>query len=338
MLGHRSLVAGALLLIAGCGSAPPAEVLKKIGEACTADTDCGSTLYDMPEAMVCMGGVCTRPCTRQVDCPQGFDCGFAHPGDATPSCYPSPVNPMTGGFGTDCSIIAADPAVMGGPGCSVTENPCATGFSCHSTQKCDPTAYCTKSCAGDTDCPPQFYCAVDASTMDKFCRKRDFCLPCISDDNCPMSWRCSTSPMGEHFCAKPCGADSDCPQPQNGASYFEKCIGKVCVPAPPEKGNGKPNECHGPSSLKGFPANGICSGCRPGVPSDCPNGGICFQDQFTLERFCTQKCKLTVDGGGNVTADSCPTGSYCAIGPVPKGTYDGICSADNSYSGPTCYP
>jgi hypothetical protein len=328
----RLLLAPLLAFAAvSCGKAPPPITLKKIGEPCTADTDCGGTLNGMTESLLCKNNLCTKVCTGQLDCPDGFDCGLALAMDTMPTCYPSPMNPDPGGFGTDCSLVAPDPKT--GTACSMGTSPCAAGFTCHSTVKCDPRAYCTTSCMADTDCPPQYYCALDASTKNMFCRKRDFCVDCQLDDQCNAPFTvCTTDSVGGHFCAKPCGGDDDCRQPQNGNGYFEKCLadqggkGKVCQPAP-AKGMGKPNPCHGPSAVNPSQMNTVCSGCRPGVPSDCAmaTNGFCFVDSFTTERFCTKPC--TKDG-------DCGTNLYCLV--FAPGM--GYCTGDTLGTNLTCYP
>lgn len=331
---NRRLASYCALALAlwGCGKAPPAITLKKVGEACMVDADCGSSLNGASESMMCKANVCTRSCTAQGDCPSGFACGLAAMGDTMATCYPAAMNPDTGGFGTDCGAVSADP--KGGAGCSNAASPCAAGFACHARLKCDPEAYCTKSCAADTDCPPKFFCAT-LKDSSRLCLKREYCSDCATDDQCPNGWFCATDSTGGRFCAKPCAGDNDCPGPQNGNGYFQKCLadkggkGKACQPAPIPKGSGAPNLCHGTSAIKGIATTGgVCAGCRPGVAGDCATGEFCFVDEFTLEHLCTEPC--TASG----KKDSCPAGATCTL--TAPGS--GYCSADPLGSSITCYP
>src|SRR5262245_20513570 len=96
---------------------------KKLGEACESDDDCGG--------MACRQSICTRSCTKQGDCPAGFDCGLLPPADADSggfggACVKSTVTgdpgPTKGGFGTDCSLVSA--AIGGGSPCDANaKNP-----------------------------------------------------------------------------------------------------------------------------------------------------------------------------------------------------------------------
>src|SRR5262245_29161517 len=128
--------------LSACGST----VLKKSGESCTSDGQCGN--------MLCLHGVCTNKCGAQTDCAVGFDCGIADPADKDATCYKRTYNQAkTGGFETACSAASVDPKT--GVVCdTMAENPCKeSGFFCLAALKCDPSAYCTTSCNKDTECP-----------------------------------------------------------------------------------------------------------------------------------------------------------------------------------------
>src|SRR5262245_50586253 len=94
-----------LVVLAGCAADPI--TLKKIGEACTSNDDCGKMLCGADK-------VCTRPCAVQSDCPSGFDCGLAHPEDGAmnaigATCYKAKSTQVVGGFGADCGAYSPDP-------------------------------------------------------------------------------------------------------------------------------------------------------------------------------------------------------------------------------------
>src|SRR5688572_24090636 len=79
--------------------------LKRIGEACAEASECGKGL--------CFHGRCTAQCSSQGQCPVGFDCGLQDLADVGAglgaSCYAPNYAPMTGGFGTSCALVSADP-------------------------------------------------------------------------------------------------------------------------------------------------------------------------------------------------------------------------------------
>ncbi len=246
-----------------------------------------------------------------------------------PACV-APATADAKNFGVDCSAFAK--------GCGAAQNPCAMGFDCHATLKCDPAAFCTTSCTADSDCPPRFFCGTDSSGTHA-CLKRSDCSDCAVEDQCPDGYHCAVDSKGGHFCGKTCAGgeqSTDCPQPLNGANHFVVCkadmLGRqVCTPAQ--------GACHGPSALSGQPEGGICSACRAGVAGDCMMGATCISDSFTTERFCSVKCTVTVTAQGAVTADSCPDGSFCDLGGAAgAGTYMAFCAGDPSYLGVTCYP
>ena len=333
----RILALGVAALLAG--SCTTTVVSKKVGDPCVADSECSSIDY-------CMSGVCTHVCSGQLDCPVNFDCGLAKAGDTMPTCYKASWDQsLMGGFGTDCSSVALD--------CGAGMNPCAAGFTCFATLKCDPDAYCTKSCTMDLDCPASMFCATlkDGSQT---CLKRAYCNDCAVDDQCPTSYVCVAAAAGGRYCAKSCATDADCPRPLTG-NYFERCLGSdrgaACQPAPADSGTGPAAPCHGPSILPGITGmGGVCANCRPGVPTDCATGFSCFVDDFTLERWCTEQCSISfVQNGTSYSivkgCDCCPTGSYCYFGAVPTTcgagcSTMGLCTGDSSYTEmePTCYP
>lgn len=316
-------LAALLVAIAGC-SAPP--LPKSLGTECAADIDCGS--------MSCRNGKCTRACTSQGDCPTGFACGLqktedGQAGGMGATCYKAAwdTTPASmGGFGADCSVYAPDPA--GKPCDTNAMNPCAAGFTCNAALRCDPAAYCTKGCAADADCPPNYFCgtrtgtkkcSADADcamgesckappggtdyklcTRPSVCTKRAQCNDCGVDDQCPPGFVCGVDSVGAKFCGKLCNADDQCPLPyiDNNGNYisnpFMKCVaafdGAATRVCRPTAGS-----CSGPSAIPELASKSgtVCSHCRPGVPADCPNG-FCYQGEFDIEAFCTQECTAHV--------------------------------------------
>lgn len=310
-----------LLALAGCTPAPV--TLKTIGSECALDADCGQ--------MSCRYGKCTRACTKQGECPAGFDCGLQKPEDGQAggmgaTCYKGnwDATPVAmGGFGADCAVYSPDP--LTGTACDTNaKSPCAAGFTCNAKLRCDPAAYCTKTCAADADCPPGMFCGTDTGkkctadadcnmgeackappggtdayklcTKPSVCMKRSQCHACGVDDQCPAGYACAVDTTGAKFCGRICTTNEQCPQPYVGenanpvSNQFEKCVpafdGAPVAVCRPTAG-----ACAGPSAIPSLSTkNGtVCSHCRPGVPADCP-AGFCYQGEFDIESFCSVQC------------------------------------------------
>jgi hypothetical protein len=345
-------VLAAALACAACGGPPPANMitLKKIGDACTTDGDCDNKGV---HAFCSAGKVCTITCAKQGDCPVGFDCGLARLADGTKggigaTCYKSnaPAAGM-GGFGTACGTVSPDPndpTVLCDP---KAMNPCAAGFTCFSTVKCDGAAYCTRDCQTDADCPPTAFCAHDTGTTcatdadcnlgrtcqavmglmgttgkvclgaKGLCRKREQCSPCGTQDQCPAGFICAVDGNGERYCGQSCGADENCPT-AFGNSPFMHCVddglgdgNTVCQPLQ--------GACHGMDNMGGG-NGGQCSWCRPGIPTDCAVG-FCVNGTMlsTGERFCAVPCTAIATKKGNlpysfkVDSSACSGGTKCFV-------------------------
>lgn len=376
MSPSRVVARGSLLALFAFGAltlgACAPTTLAKLSEPCKTDADCGSN--------VCRDGVCTRTCASQQDCPLGLDCGYAKPEDAEkggygPSCYRSTfATAATGGFGTSCGSYSPDPAT--GKSCvDGAANPCAQGFTCHASARCDASAYCTRACQGDLDCPPSMYCGTENGGLcdtdddcgrgmkclaapgraDKLCQgtptclQRTQCSPCATDDQCPAGSLCAVDSQGERYCAKQCSDDDNCPPPWTNGNYFFRCVDaqngsgkKVCRP-----GSGS---CHGASAIaeQSGKTDTVCSWCRAGFPGDCGEGLFCIQSGGG-EAFCTQPCALHIvkkSGayGFDPSSDPCPEGTYCYIGGPPQDCGSacdapGVCNANSDYTPETltCY-
>lgn len=346
----------ALFFIVACGETGPRtpQVLKRLGNACETNDECGSG--------DCRHGACTRDCSAQGDCPWGLDCGVQG-SDAIPSCFvPLYAQPTHGGFNTSCALYAGD--------CGAGANPCAQGFVCvgawgrdradaYQPIQCDPEAFCTATCANDTDCPPTMFCGTDrANPSDKdddrkVCLPRTQCTPCVTDDQCPFASHCVLGEDGARFCAKTCAQPADCLKPQKdgetGEAMFEPF--EVCAP---DRGDASrtvcqpvAGRCHGKSAIDSQPSGGICAPCRKSHPEDCGEGYGCIESPQG-ERFCSTNCEITLsrssDGRYGIKSDTCPEGTHCYLGGyVPRDcgaqcTIPSVCNADPTYMGLTCMP
>jgi hypothetical protein len=318
-----------------------APTLSHLGVACANQSDCASG--------VCAHSVCTRACGSQSDCPVGFDCGIAVPGDATATCYAVQYDTTSpGGFGTSCASVSTDPTGTAPCDPSAT-SPCASGFVCLASAMCDPAAVCTKACAADTDCPPSMFCGT-RDDKSQLCMPRVMCSTCALDDECPAGAVCALGADGERACQRTCASQSDCPHPEADADGGALTADPFTCEAPGDGGATKvcapaSGTCHGPSAIAAIQGDGqVCSGCRVGVPSDCAAGLICYRDAFSLESFCTESCTVQLLGS-TVTEDTCPAGSFCTIGdPANYGCTasscmaSGACTADPQRLTATCHP
>lgn len=348
--GHHAGSLGLLLaalIVGACGPAPNVITLHKIGESCAADEECdtASGAYCRP-----VERVCTRRCTRQQDCPLGFDCGLAQPADGTQggagaTCYRSSAPAaVAGGFGSSCGAFSPDPSTDPPTPCDPkAKSPCAAGFTCRASIKCDAAAYCTNECRTDADCPPTAFCSQDvgtACTVDadcqvgrtcqtvtgvgpklclgrKLCARREQCSPCGTSDQCPAGHVCAVDAGGERYCGKLCSADEHCPQAFETSSFM-RCVDAgtgdgttVCQPAQ--------GSCHGASALMDIEPGGQCAWCRPGIPSDCSTG-FCVA-LASLERLCAVPCSGTATrqmsgySFTNLDSSRCPSGTRCFVEP-----------------------
>lgn len=325
----------------------------KIGAKCSSNGDCQSNL--------CMAEKCTSLCQSMTECPLGFDCGQASPGDLQATCYARTYDQTSvesGGFGADCSLASKDSK---GAQCDPNAtDPCAAGFYCLAKVKCDINAYCTKACGLDTDCPPSYYCgtlrgpACDSDEdcpaqrptcseeklcIGKSCIQRSYCIPCMIDEQCGTGSVCAALPSGERYCANVCTDQANCPHPPRNFDTT-RSVGRpfaLCTPDTTTRATAvsvcapRSGFCHGGSAAAGVEGeNTVCSWCRPGFPEDCGDGLGCFVDDATGERLCTQNCTVNLQQSGRkwiATNDSCQ-----AISPYL------FCSFQNTgcYEGTSC--
>lgn len=207
-------------------------------------------------------------------------------GDSTPS-GPNQVSTdatIGGGGGnkpidagpTSCTPSAtANPAI--GTSCAIT-GACPEGLSCLGNPEA-AEAYCSASCATNTDCPVNFTCqSVGDRTM---CVTNDFCAPCECDSQCGEGGRCVTM-GGAKFCSTECRiGENSCPRfahCEDVAEGFAACVHNA-------------GSCQGDGTL--------CSACNGG--DNCAVGGSCLSYYHTKEQFCSSSCE---DAG-------CPAGYGC---------------------------
>jgi len=193
------------------------------------------------------------------------------------------------------------------------ENAACASAQCFSVDSA--TSVCTKSCAGDDECPGEGLCAAvpgvgsiclptglggrckaDAECpvghrcdlAEKRCYipvSREPCAPCTSSLQCPADGRClEVAETLERYCAAPCGAGNTC---GDGYTCEERDGVPLCLPA---------NE-HRTCSL----GKGLCAPCRGDVECGVP-GDVCVRNLNSGERFCGREC---------VTSAECPSGFNC---------------------------
>ncbi len=223
-----------------------------------------------------------------------------------------------------CFKSSGDPCVVNNVMCPQTpvRQTCRAG-TCSPPLKPlpqDPAAYCTGSCAADSDCPIGFNCIADFDnpTNDKSqykCVKRTVCDACTINDNCPSDFpNCVTGSNGVHYCSKGCNNDNDCPggaaSAANSYRNYMSCVEGLDVA-------GNPGmycfDYYG--SCNGMGA--ICDPCRNEF--DCKNGSHCLINTQSLERFCTNICSGDASCGG-------PNGATCDN--TSQTMSSGLCTGD----------
>jgi hypothetical protein len=162
----------------------------------------------------------------------------------------------------------------------------------------DTGAYCSGTCAADSDCPIDYFCGPDYDqvTDDKtkyLCLKRTVCDTCRLNDECPAEFPvCVVDNNNVHYCSKTCNTGADCP----GAPQFSTYM--VCRPGL-DAANNAGNLCfHSAGTCKG--TGNVCDPCRNEF--DCAGQSIaglhCLFNTQTLERMCTKACQSDASCGG----------------------------------------
>jgi len=274
----------------GCsddGGSTPDAGLKSYGDPCTDDTECDSKL--------CANKFCSKVCNAQTDCPivrdKPFDCGEVKDGKV--GCYPRTYAVGTGAMGHDCSL----------------DGKCNAGLRCMGEDGA-ADRYCSSKCTTDLDCPPQHWCSLAAVGQDaekeKWCRKRQFCHPCVIDDQCggPEDL-CVKDVNGEGHCSKTCNkTGSSCPtyaKCEDAGNNKLQCRHKAGACFKGEGGLCDPCVIHGSTTLAA--SGGSCT-----ADTDCPS----YPKQYCATVSSTKKMCLPVsftisEQGG------CKSGSHCLL-------------------------
>ncbi len=283
----------ALALLAGCSDDPKPGLDKGIGPGAdaTGDPDLPPTSrgYGAPctentgcDSNLCVEGFCSKLCQRLSDCSptkdQHFICGEVA-ALKTVACYPRTYSVAPYTMGYDCSLNGA----------------CVDGFTClGQTDSAD--RYCSAACTNDQDCPPTFRCATtttgDAEEQQTFCRRREFCHPCVIDDQCGGEEDiCIADINNNKYCGKACDPSG------TSCRVYAKCedAGNGAFQCKPKRGY-----CYKSLEAEG----GICDPClEHGSYKDpkkdltiaevgvCKADHICYVvDGYTMEPACLPAC------------------------------------------------
>ncbi|MFN7131309.1 MAG: hypothetical protein ACK4N5_04460 [Myxococcales bacterium] len=212
---------------------------------------------------ICVQNKCMLQCTRAMDCPTGYDCKLV---EEQTVCVANNKKFGPGYFGGPCGV-------NGDRDCKAAE-----GFVCQGPLG-DPEAYCTLgNCTGDADCPGTYYCGdvdIGYKQTRKTCLKREYCAPAQTLGDCSEPDAViATDLAGNKFCTRICD-----PKAKNPCGEGNDCVnvnGGQCWPKPFE---GK-RSCIAPKKF--------CGRCES--QADCPEGGLCYKNEFTREKMCLQPC------------------------------------------------
>lgn len=269
----------ASLFAVGCSSEPEPEPVPDAGPVCDPDK--------CAEGNICVQNRCMLECLRASDCPNGYDCKEV---EESTVCVANEKQFGPGYFGWSCGV-------NGDADCARSE-----GFVCHGA-KDDADAYCTSVCETDEDCPGTYWCRdVDIGFQQtrKTCLKREYCAPAKTLGDCAEEDAVlATDRDGNSFCTRacdpnsenPCGPDSECLNVKGGQCW-------------PKVRDGK-RDC--------FAGKQFCARCIS--QADCPAGALCFENEWTREKFCMQpcdsptSCPATTPGGRDVFCGSFREGS-----------------------------
>lgn len=251
---------------------------------------------------VCVQNRCMLTCARHTNCPGGYDCLEV---EEQRVCVANNLPTGKGYFGYSCGINADKD-------CKGDE-----GFVCVGI-KGDPSSYCARSpCAGDQDCPGDYYCAdadVSMGKTRKVCVKRGYCAPAKSLTDCSdPDALFAKDGKGNGFCSRGCNPSAK----ENPCGAADECL-KV----------GGVGQCW-PRSRSCVSTKTYCSRCVSRL--DCPSGAACAVNDFTHEKFCTLPCATA----------SCPMSAggvpgVCAK-EYPGKEWGNQCIPDNGDLRPGCW-
>ncbi len=251
---------------------------------------------------------CRLVCGPNVACPTNYQC---LPG-AEGFNYCTPMRPLATGaiaqkngqWGARCNPSSNTTNDLSlNPDCDSAQS-----FWCHGRSPTDGEAYCTQfQCETNLDCAQGFACedvnfAPNAITTVpqpgqtwRVCQKRSYCSECESDADCypkngsPM--HCAVGKDSRKFCTTECENDDNCQI--DAACTTIAGTPNLCIP--------RAGSCHGDG--------GFCSPCRSDV--DClqnGNEGVCYQVDYTNERFCTAPSSTACRVVNKKLQATCPKG------------------------------
>ncbi len=264
---------------------------------CTSDSRC-----DQAHGFTCTAGECRHACASHFDCqgqglcqPLTDTSGQALGNYCALSTSPEPV----GQYYTRCP--------------NYDECDAGAGFSCLGAGVGDADAYCSTSCAADSDCPTGFFCDTISDSSGAqlpFCVRRRFCAPCDTDADCLSTpgQVCARDPSGEKICTEMCDPSFDsCPW--GNASVCGQFDPDLAVTTCAHRFG----SCHGSGKS-----------CEPCVrDSDCPMG-LCSGSGYTGERWCIDNSVTCNCDGLDTTQHVCENGNGCPRTPgnLPMSCYD----------------
>jgi hypothetical protein len=215
---------------------------------------------------------------------------------------------------------------------------CAVGYRCTGLSG-DADRYCAATCQSDRDCPPTTRCAALKTGAevdpDRWCMRRQFCHPCVIDDQCGSpDDLCVKDNGGNHYCAlacteggSTCPSHASCEDAGNGSLQCQHAAG-ACFKSFDGQGDlCDPCIIHSASTINGHLVT---------VAED----GACKE-----EAYCTY---LERDGGESICVTPCsdqapcPTEDYaCAVFPALDGNFCVPITKDpttGQTTGGTCIP
>jgi hypothetical protein len=284
-------------------------------DSCDSDSNCKSGYcLEYPDGLL----FCGQDCTSNASCPQGFYCYDIQNG--------------------------TDQCVANNSYCSQTGSNIAVGNYCYGHETCQSglclvlpdTAYCSKECSADAQCPSPMKCISD------YCIKGGSTAlggSCLSHMDC-VSGLCLAVSESSGVCTAECETLSDCP-----AGFG--CIGSYCFKGGDKK-YGTPCtanlDCETGACMTLSGGSKICSSeCQD--KSDCPANNPCTyavcippgNTPFGADCKTHTDCVTGLCGGSSVKictqfceADSgCPANYMCATGGfcVKKQAVTGQCQA-----------
>lgn len=275
-----------------------------LGSTCQADANCAQNL--------CLGGVCTLPCARVIDCSatSGFTCDSASV-------------PTTGGSPVDTNVC-----VPVAPDACLSDNDCPdAGERCVANKTAtDLTFTCGAPNPGGRDTGAN--CAGDADCAQNLCLAGQCAAPCqVPGRDCPADYGCEISPVSlgggltdsASLCRAPTLCDEDDACLLSEVCYVRREQSDISM------------LCRAPNL--GSQPGQVCS-----EDSDC-RSNLCVDTRF--RRVCSQPCvdNSDCDAPGDrcvaTTLDALdgtdvPV-SICMPAPAPSCTSQAACA-----SGTTC--